>query len=302
MKPVLVVVLNIVLGLMSHYAMAEPACEAAIRANVEVGGEFSLADLLAANACPALRQAAAGLRLGAAPLPGSVRVLSADQVRSLLLTLRSPGSESFAAASVRVPERVVIRRAGSRASCLHIVSSLIPALRPSPAFAQSGMGAKPGLSRMPSGPVDCGAGGRIAENAPLVTTHAIWDPALDSWEISARCVHASDCVPFLVRVPGVEGSSETAGSVAPAMRLIAGITESPARSEPSALRSAGESMLVRAGAKVTLVWEHGGIRAVAPAISLDGGAPGERVRARITSSGRIVPAVVVGAGVVRASV
>ena len=59
--------------------------------------------------------------------------------------------------------------------------------------------------------------------------------------------------------------------------------------------------LVRSGETVTLLWDQDGIRLVIPAVCLDAGGEGQRVRARIATSGRTLPAIVVRAGMLRAA-
>jgi flagella basal body P-ring formation protein FlgA len=67
-----------------------------------------------------------------------------------------------------------------------------------------------------------------------------------------------------------------------------------------ALSTAGVP-LVRRGETVRLLWDQDGIRLVIPAIGLDPGGEGEKVRARIARGGRIVPAIVVSAEELRAA-
>src|SRR5580698_7527831 len=126
---------------------------AIISAKVEVTGtEFSLADLLAPGACPALRRAAAEIRMGRTAPVGSARVLSGDEVRGLLQRLprnvsRDPESDFpsgvLASASpmalerITVPERITIRHTGARSSCAQIVERLFPSVS-SPAVASPG--------------------------------------------------------------------------------------------------------------------------------------------------------------------
>src|SRR5438874_2723655 len=64
-------------------------CTARVQSEIRVSSdaEFSLADLLAADACPELRRSAAAVRMGRAPLAGSVRVIKGDEVRGLLTDL-----------------------------------------------------------------------------------------------------------------------------------------------------------------------------------------------------------------------
>jgi flagella basal body P-ring formation protein FlgA len=63
----------------------------------------------------------------------------------------------------------------------------------------------------------------------------------------------------------------------------------------------GAIPLVRRGETVTLLWDENGIRLVVPAICLDPGAEGQKVRARVARGGRLVRAIVVSAGKLRAA-
>jgi hypothetical protein len=191
-----------------------------------------------------------------------------------------------------VPERISVRRAGARASCADIRAQI------------------PGSLDAAAGPVDCGAAGRVAQAAALQFTRPSWDPTLRSWQLYARCVHAADCVPFLVRLrggdarSGAEAQAEKEPGPAPGQtrRTIANLA---AASSPSlgqtAPGPAPAGALVRPGQAVTLLWDEDGIRLVVPAVALDAGAPGERVRARIGRGGTLVRATVVSAGMLRAA-
>ena len=255
-----------------------------MRATVEVAGEFSLADLLGSGTCSKLRRAAATVRLGSAPVAGSVRVLAGSEVRMILQKLADGlGLDALEFASI-VPERIRVRRAGTRASCADIARK-IPAASP--------------------GTADCGAADRVSEDASLEFSRPDWDPALRSWQLYARCVHPADCVPFLVRLPGRDAGeqerveAETGTAAGKARSTIARLAaDSLDQVAPGPARARA---LVRPGQAVTLLWDQDGIRLVIPAVALDPGAPGESVRARIVRGGRLVRAVVVSAGMLRAA-
>src|SRR5579871_383394 len=74
-----------------------------------VEGDVSLADLLAPGTCPAIWRAASQIRIGSAPLAGSPRVLARSEAEALLSRLPF----MIPADRIRVPERVVIQRAGA---------------------------------------------------------------------------------------------------------------------------------------------------------------------------------------------
>lgn len=97
--------------------VGQPPCQLRVQSRVELAGDrLTLADLLSPESCADLRQVAAGINIGRAPLAGSPRVFLGDDIRWLLERLSHSGSgrETYAVASL--PERVVVRRAGSGAS------------------------------------------------------------------------------------------------------------------------------------------------------------------------------------------
>lgn len=290
---------------------AQVFCRVTVKAQVEVApGRLSLADLLSADTCPGFTHSASDVDLGSAPLSGSVRVLAGAEVRvrleklteslangtagalqsiaATLATRRTPIPQMF------IPERISIRRAGARASCADLGARLLAASGifssapplAVPAKSLAGTWSNPAAAVVSSA-MDCGAAGRIAQETPVQLTRTIWDSTLGSWDISGRCVHPGDCVPFLVRVPGSSPSAAHA--------LLA---SSSSKAAPLAIEA---KPLVRAGDKVILLWDQDGIRLTVPAVCLDAGAEGQRVRARIVSGDRTLPAIVVSAGVLRAA-
>jgi hypothetical protein len=294
-KPVPIMVSLVALAAMSSVSAGQPACgPAAVRATVEVAGpEFSLADVLTPSACPALLRAAARVGVGGVPLAGSARVLEGAEVRALLQkTAPDNPSSSMAWSSGSVPERIVVRRAGVRASCFEISERILAALSARPLADQT----------LSPGEFECGAAGRIPQDSRLEATKMRWNPALNSWEISVRCVRPADCVPFLVRahshqpLPRIEGStqSDAGTSVWPE------VSRSALRLRQPSLGFEDMKPLVRAGEAATLSWDEGGIRLTVPVVCLDAGGIGQKVRVRILRGGRTMSAVVVSAGQLRA--
>lgn len=273
------------------FALALPAswgqasCRVAVQSTVEVtAAEVSLADLLAPT-CAALREKAASVRLGATPLPGSVRVLTGAEVRELLEKVADSGAKGLKEISLApVPDRITVRGAGPRASCTEIKARILNlAEKRWPGSEGSrNLPAKPDADVPSSSDVECGAAGRIPRDASVEVMQTIWNPALASWDVSARCTHPADCVPFLVRIPGQDVPSR----------------KRAAASSPAAEAARTEAPVVRPGESVTLLWDQGGIRLVVPAFCLDRGGTGESVRARI-AGGRLVRAIVESAGRLR---
>jgi len=293
MKPLMIAACIAGFSLLPLVSWAQQGCHATVKTSVEVAGdEFSLADLLARDSCPELLRAAARVRLGSAPLVGSMRVLEADDIRTFLKKIAGSMYRGESATIV-LPERVSVRHAGARASCADIGRRILTSLDARPTVAESG---PPNTARLHANAVvphefECGAAGRIPQGAAVELTKTVWDPTLGSWEASVRCTHPSDCVPFLVRLRNRTTEPEIARS---AQRIVtsspfAGAGLSPARRRP----------LLRPGKTVTLLWDQDGIRVVVPAVCLDPGDEGQKVRARIVRGGRIVPAIVVSAGELR---
>ncbi len=267
-----------VLTLLLSQPSPAQVCFASVSARVEVGaGNFSLADLLEPVACPGLRDAAQQVHLGSAPLAGSPRVFQGEEIRSLLRDAkeRMDGADRASAMpmTTRVPERVTVRRAGSRASCADVAREV---------FGSQETGPLSGRKRFAD--LDCPLAGQLPQGARLEPAKTVWDAARNSWDVTLRCVQPGDCVPFQVRLPGRES-----------------LPQNPASDRPSpavASRAAGKP-LVRSGEAVSLLWDQNGVRVVVPAVCLDPGGTGESVRARIPQSGRVLRAIVVGAGELR---
>lgn len=260
----------------SASALLGQSCSSSVLPEVEVSRpDVFLSDLLAPGSCSHLRQAAARMRLGAAPRAGSLRVLDGDEVNAMLSRLLPAANQSWSAPGAVVPARVVIRRAGVRSAC-SFVGAAIPE-------TSSPTAASPGSS--------CAFPMRLSADASLDILRRAWDPALHRWNVFARCTDPAECVLFLLR---------TTSDAAPpdATRTTRQVT-APGVSVPAQPDFA--TPLVRPGQGATLVWEAGGIRMTVRAVSLDHGARGEIVRARIVGAERVVRAVVWSGGELRVS-
>ena len=127
MKPILLLACIAGFSVWPAVSSGQPLCHITVESNVEVaGGEFSLADLLAQGSCSSLRRAAAGVRMGSAPLAGSVRVIEGSEIRTLLNRVAATlEPETRGLSEMRIPERVTVRRAGTRASCADIGARIL---------------------------------------------------------------------------------------------------------------------------------------------------------------------------------
>lgn len=250
---------------------------AAVPATLEVlRGSLTLAALLAPGACAGLRRAAAGVNLGEAPRPGSVRVLAGRELRRQFAELRAIREEVV----VEVPERILIRPAGAAKSCAEIARFLASA--DSTRKAARGKGEES---------LNCAAAKAVPEDAPLALTRTSWNAALQRREFGIRCQRAKDCVPFLVwmreeKTPPGLGRGK--------------VSSSRTEASPSK-QSGGARLLVKAGQTAFLDWDEAGIRIVLPVTCLEGGGPGQSVRVRFKNTSRILRAEVLSDGSLRAS-
>jgi Chaperone for flagella basal body P-ring formation len=269
---------------------AEAVCtEVAVEGKVEATpGALTLADMLGRGTCPRLREAAARVSLGVAPLPGSVRVFDGREVRRLLEKLEGGGLAGAAMSagklsSVAVPDRIVVKRRGATKSCAEIARFVAEAA------------ADQDLANAPSRwreDLDCAAARGIPEDTVLELTKTRWSASSERREFALRCARPQDCVPFLVSVhePGA-----SAGAAAQGFDAFSGTS---ARLQTGTI---GKDRLVEPGQTATLIWDQAGIRVVLPVTCLDAGALGQFVRVRLKSAGRILRAEVTGQGTLRAS-
>jgi hypothetical protein len=279
--------------------LGQPACPVMVRESVELSGEsLSLADLLAPDTCPELLQVAAQVRLGSAPHPGAMRVMEGEWLRNLIETILHRQQAKLSAPSpIRMPERVIVSSSGLRLSCAEIAGEILqirqPALLPVPHAGETPVAHNletavdaSALDTSGLADADCGPARGIPRGASLEVIQQRWDPTLASWIFLARCSHAADCVPFAIRV---KDTSRTQGFSV--LSTSAGAQARRSEAVP----------VVRRGEAVTLLWNQDGILLTVSAVCLDGGVKGDSVRARITTSGRVLRAIVVERGTLQVS-
>jgi hypothetical protein len=243
-------------------------------------GVLSLADLLLPGACPAMYQAAAEVSLGVSPRTGGMRALNGGEIRGLVEDLNrrmsAAGKTNPPERRERLPERIVVRTAGTGKSCAEIEAFLGAAHR-SPEWKAA--------AKQP-GALACPAAVGVPADATLELGKSAWNPALKRWEFSLRCQRAEDCVPFLVWTRGGAQGAVASGTARP----------------PKAAERDGDAFtLVKRGETAMLTWDEGGIRVVLPVICLEAGVAGQFVSVRLRNATRVLRAEVVGAAAVRVS-
>lgn len=248
----------IIVSTVTAAASAED-CQIQVSRSHDVQGEtFSLADLLPRDTCSSLLRAAENVSLGKLPRIGVTRVLDGAEVRQRLQTI-AMNQVNFRIQSLQVPERILVTRGANARSCADLAEELLPT---SPV-------------NRPEKPVDCGVGA-ISGNAHVEIVKKTWDPSSRAWEFAVRCAAASDCVPFLVRVPAEDRHDE-----------VVPLVEKHPFSSPS----------VHVGEKTEVVWDDNGLRLVLRGTALDAGRNGNSIRVRL-QAGHVVYANITSSGVV----
>jgi len=264
---------------------AEPVCpQVTVQAIVEtVREKLTLEDLLAPDSCAQVRQAAAEVPLGLAPRGGIVRVLDGQEVRRQLEGLKD-GHLGLQNIVLKIPERILIRRAGPTKSCAEIAGFVASAASIPDLF---------GASKRWQEKLDCAAAQGIPKDTQLALTRTTWNAGLQRWEFALRCARPEDCVPFLVWVSEErQPPGGTADAHASAIRRPVSGDKTSARGVPQPLKSV--PWLVKRGQTATLLWEQSGIRVTLPVTCLDAGGLGDVVRVRFKNAARTLQAVVVG--------
>jgi hypothetical protein len=306
MNRLAVVLFGGALLLAARLCFAEQICGAiTLPASVEAGGdELTLADLLPPDACPQMYRKAARISLGSAPPLGGVRVLDGGPIGRLIAGLEDlPAAarktnlfraNKNTSSKEKIPERIVVRRAGGVKSCAEIERFLAGNFAAG-VFARGGAGPKElrqqGQREEPE-EWNCAGAHAVPAHAEIELAKTTWNPGLKRWDFALRCVHTEDCVPFLVWARGAdiypEPQTEPQVRANATRRLRTG-------------QVAGRAPAVERGQTAMLTWEQGGIRVVLPVTCLEAGAAGQFVLVRFQNAPRTLRAEVVGPGVVRVS-
>jgi Chaperone for flagella basal body P-ring formation len=240
------------------------------------GTSVLLSDLLPEGASLALRKQASEITLGAAPKPGNTRTLEKSAVESRI------GVETGVLSGIVVPARVVVS-GEARAIALPEVFDAIcrslrensasdcAALRPEDIQLQTQVLVGPGDAGLQVLRADMDAGlGRAR--------FLLWpskDPKVLPFIVTAKLEQGAAIVPAR-RGEWISGSANPG---APAFRPI-----KPARPE----------ILVSPGQEATLVLHSDVLRMIADVMPLERGSLGQRIRVRMTDTGKIFRAQVDG--------
>ena len=248
-----------------------------LRESVEVRDPcIRFSDLLGSQAPPDLQIRAAKIELGRSPRAGSLRVLTAAQVRAQAQNL----IESY---GLRLPDRITVRRQGFAIDRESLWEAVIAYLQRQ-GWVESDLPQAENLQW--SGEMTVSA-----EQVQFTLTGAVWNRATKLLEMNARCTSRAACENFLVRVSLPQPPA--------AMDRVSG-SLAPNSSEPSFSlyrdRVRNNPLLVARGQPAILQLEGASIHISLPVICLQSGGLGEQVRAREARGGRSFSAKVTGAG------
>ena len=245
---------------LSLWALASHAqsCRVEMPIRVELQREeFTMADLFPADTCPAIVRAAAQVRLGKLPREGVARILDGADLRDRFWSTSRIHPDKIPVHALNIPQRITVTRSGISASCQELATRVLPTYQSQANIIQA----------------QCGLAADIRSGAHFELTKRTWDPALRSWELTARCMEPKDCLPFLIRVADHPEDE-------PASLINTSFPENVERT----------ATLYR-GNKTEVIWQQNGMRLRLPGIALDSGRTGDKVRVHL-KSGAIISGIV----------
>jgi hypothetical protein len=250
-----------------------------------------LSDLLPADAPSAMQKAGAAIELCPAPLPGSARILDAEQITSKLV--RQPE----VLRQLVIPPRITIRYAGwpiaektIRIGISKFLCERYPQ-QPSPREKER-------LCNLPDGARLEGLQPFAAreEHPNLQVIGLDWDTRQQSVQVRLRCSTQASCGSFLVHVvlPASMGD-EWRARLGWAIGL-----NSPTAGQPAPATTSG-IVLAERGKPATLILDDGSMRISVRVICLQPGVLNQQIRVFEAQSRRVFHAEVVGAGLLHST-
>jgi hypothetical protein len=267
-----------------------PDCEIA-------SARLSLADLLPASAPAEIRDAASQVSLGAAPLPGAVRVFSSSLILSRI-------SQKELAALLEIPDRVVVRRASRPLTSQEVFDTVQRVLVANHFPLASTI--QPADLRM-AAPVLVAQG-----QINLRVTRIEFDSGLGRLRLLIVPESGQGSLPFVATLslrekPAkdvIEKFDPAAGEIASNAEKNPDFPSEPASSsseKPKSPNLRGVPPLVVPGRPALLRILSADMRMVLTVLPLENGGLGQEIRVRVPETGRIVRARVAGEGYLEAS-
>ncbi len=299
MRHFLIQLVFVCLGASALAPAASPSAGAPIALLSEVNVKTSavqLSDLLPPDAPASLRAAGATISLGSAPVAGSVRRMSREEIEHALL------DRPQILAGISVPAGVTVRRAHRQLSSAEVAAAISAVLGRQNAVDPAKLN---------------------LQLSPLVTSD---DPGLEVTGVEFDAFHQltrfrlwtakePENLPFYVTIPGRQMGFKTmpqslAGTEAGAAARLETQPAASAHSEPvqpvtyaGGFNSAAKrpEMIVKAGIATRLVIEGADYRLTSTVIPLQAGALGQEIRVRDPLTHKILNAQVAGPGLLKGS-
>jgi Chaperone for flagella basal body P-ring formation len=267
-------------------AELEPRVELLSKVSV-AGTRVFLSDLLPVSAPSSLCAVAAEISLGAAPQPGSIRILGRDAVE------RGLGANSETLARLDIPERIVVSRDTRPITLAEVFGAVRGALKVAGAAAWDTLR-----------PVDISFESLVLVG-PGDPGLRVMSMDLDRDLGSARFLlwpsRDPKVLPFFVtaRRGGKLLSAPVHSEMNPDHLVEDG--PAPAVSPRGARQGLQQEILVARGERATLTLSSDALRMFVDVVSLEQGAMGQQVRVRILDGGKVFSAVVDGRAHVEAT-
>jgi flagellar basal body P-ring formation chaperone FlgA len=240
------------------------------------GASVFLSDLLPAEAGASLQTRAGQISLGAAPQPGSTRVLERAGV------LGNVGATLDVAAEIAVPERMTISREARPITVQEVFAAIRNAmelggisaaanLRPEDILLQTQILVEPG-------------------DAGLQVLRSEFDAGLKRGRFLLWPAHDPKVLPFFATVRFAENGPPGVPHFEGAANRIA----SQPDARPARVMPAKAEILVAPGETATLLLQSDALRMIADVVPLERGAMGQHVQVRVVDTGKIFRAQVDG--------
>jgi hypothetical protein len=269
---------------------------------VVTGETVLLSDVLPENSPADVKERAGGVVLGKAPPPGHVRVIARAAVEEKLQV------QGDLIHRLVIPERIAVRRTGRRISREEVLNSIRNTLVKN-GFAEA--------NNLTAADVQLDAVVQVSqEDAGLEVTRMDFDPLLRrarfrlwaSREKSTLPFFATAHLPLLSQALATSGAFRLAGKERPAGTSFrppgeelqtAAFSVQPGLALIRPMRAPNSPVLpvlVEPGRKVTLVLRSSRVQIRLPAMPIERGVRGQRIRVRVLANGKILRAEVIARG------
>ncbi len=244
------------------------------------GTRVLLRDLLPPSAPQSLLTRAAEISFGAAPQPGSIRILGRDLIEHTI------GADHEVASQLAVPERIVVSRNVRPVDLQEVFVAVRDALKAGGVPDADSLRLDDLVleSQVLVGPGDPGL--------RVIDVHA--DAGLRSARFKLWPSHDPEVLPFFVTARLAAGMRTTPLVTSDESFASASRSFGPAAPVPASDQKKLHEILVARGERATLILRSGTLQMFVDVVSLERGALGQPVRVRTLDGGKVVAAIVDG--------